>query len=76
VTWLGCALPTGLLHPGDKIIRGRRLRKIRQPGGYYNIGLADMSSPLSMSGSSKSAAGNLGKEGKNKRTSEESGHYE
>jgi len=35
-----------------------------------------MSSPLSMSGSSKSAAGNLGKEGKNKRASEESGHYE
>lgn len=69
-------LQKGLLHPGDKIIRGRRLRKIRQPGGYYNIGLADMSSPPSMSGSSKSAAGNLGKEGKNKRASEESGHYD
>uniref|UniRef100_A0A8C9ER10 CCDC81 HU domain-containing protein n=1 Tax=Pavo cristatus TaxID=9049 RepID=A0A8C9ER10_PAVCR len=69
-------LQKGLLHPGDKIIRGRRLRKIRQPGGYYNIGLDDMSSPLSMSRSSKSAAGNLGKEGKNKRASEEFGHYD
>ncbi|POI34308.1 hypothetical protein CIB84_001942 [Bambusicola thoracicus] len=68
-------LQKGLLHPGDKIIRGRLLRKIRQPGGYYNMGLADMSSPLSMSGSSKSAAGSLGKEGKNKKASEEFGHY-
>ncbi|XP_031412790.1 EF-hand calcium-binding domain-containing protein 12 [Meleagris gallopavo] len=71
------ALQKGLLHPGDKIIRkGRYLSKIRQPGGYYNVGLADVSSPLSMSESSKSTAANLGKEGKNKRASEEFCHYD
>ncbi|XP_048785270.1 EF-hand calcium-binding domain-containing protein 12 [Lagopus muta] len=70
-------LQRGLLHPGDKTIKkGRYLRKIRQPGGYYNIGLADTSSPLSMSRSSRSTAGNLGKEGKNKKASEEFCHYD
>ncbi|XP_021232309.1 EF-hand calcium-binding domain-containing protein 12 isoform X2 [Numida meleagris] len=69
-------LQKGLLHPGDKIIRdGQRLRKIRQPGGYYNIGLADTSSPVSTSRSSKGAAGNLGKEAKNKMASEEFCRY-
>ncbi|XP_072214798.1 EF-hand calcium-binding domain-containing protein 12 isoform X1 [Excalfactoria chinensis] len=59
------ALQKGLLHPGDKVIRkGRRLMKIRQPGGYYNIGLpqARVPSPPSTPKSSKSTAGNLGKE--------------
>ncbi|XP_031467242.1 EF-hand calcium-binding domain-containing protein 12 [Phasianus colchicus] len=70
-------LQKGLLHPGDKIIRERRyLRNITQPGGYRNTGLADVSSPLSMSRSSKTTTGNLGKEGKNKRASEEFCHYD
>uniref|UniRef100_A0A8C3L9R0 Uncharacterized protein n=1 Tax=Chrysolophus pictus TaxID=9089 RepID=A0A8C3L9R0_CHRPC len=70
-------LQKGLLHPGDKSIReGRYLRKIRQPGGYYDTGLADVSSTLSMSSSSKTKTGNLGKEGKKKRASEEFCHYD
>lgn len=57
-----CALSTGLLHPGDKIIKeGEDVRKIRQPGGYYSTGHADATSSLSMS-KSKSASGKQAKE--------------
>lgn len=61
-----CALSTGLLHPGDKIIKeGEDVRKIRQPGGYYSTGHADATSPLSMS-RSKSASGKQAKEAENR----------
>lgn len=61
-----CALSTGLLHPGDKIIKeGEDVRKIRQPGGYYSTGHADAASSLSVS-KSKSASGKQAKEAENR----------
>uniref|UniRef100_A0A8C2YDG5 Uncharacterized protein n=1 Tax=Coturnix japonica TaxID=93934 RepID=A0A8C2YDG5_COTJA len=81
------ALQKGLLHPGDKIIRrGQHLMKIRQPGGYYdigiadkpggyyNIGTADKPSPPSASKSSKSAAGKQGKEDFHQMNQKEKGN--
>lgn len=45
-----CALPTALLHPGDKIIKeGEDIRQIRQPGGSYTSARDPTPSPVSTS---------------------------
>ncbi|KFW89451.1 EF-hand calcium-binding domain-containing protein 12, partial [Phalacrocorax carbo] len=58
-------LQKALLHPGDKIIKeGGDIRKIRQPGGYYSTGCADVAPPGSTSRSG-TASGSQAKEAEN-----------
>lgn len=61
-----CALPTALLHPGDKVIReGEDTRQIRQPGGSYTKACDPAPSPVSTS-RSRTASGKQAKEAENR----------